>query len=139
MSKVFVDTNIFVYARIDVNDPKAVLAEDFLADLTDKPQISTQVLIEFVSVARKRRLSNAEISEELAFLNSAAVVALTDPPCISEAVEIMESARLSWFDALIVAAARRAGCDTLVTEGLSHGQTIGGVQIVNPFANLAQM
>jgi predicted nucleic acid-binding protein len=41
---------------------------------------------------------------------------------------------LSFWDALIVHAARRAGCDRLMTEDLQSGQRIEGVEIVNPFA-----
>ena len=40
---------------------------------------------------------------------------------------------LSFYDALIVAAAIEAGCDTLYSEDLQHGRTIGGLAIVNPF------
>jgi predicted nucleic acid-binding protein len=40
----------------------------------------------------------------------------------------------SFWDALIVEAARRAGATRLLTEDLRHGQVIGGVRIENPFA-----
>ncbi len=41
--------------------------------------------------------------------------------------------QLSIWDALIVCAANRAGCRTLLSEDLNHGQVIGGVAVVNPF------
>jgi len=40
---------------------------------------------------------------------------------------------VSWWDALIVSSAQIAGCDYLLTEDLSHGQDLGGVQVVDPF------
>lgn len=40
---------------------------------------------------------------------------------------------LSWWDALIVAAARSAGCSVLLTEDLQHGQDLDGLQVINPF------
>ena len=40
---------------------------------------------------------------------------------------------VSWWDALIVAAAQKCECKVLLTEDLQHGQEFGGVQVVNPF------
>lgn len=40
---------------------------------------------------------------------------------------------LSFWDALIVAAAQAAGCSHLLTEDLSHGQDLDGVRVVSPF------
>ena len=44
-----------------------------------------------------------------------------------------EDHRLSFYDALIIAAALEAGCDTLFTEDMQHGRKFGGLTIVNPF------
>ena len=44
---------------------------------------------------------------------------------------------LAFYDALIVAAALEAGCDTLLTEDMQHGRTFLGCTIVNPFAPAA--
>jgi predicted nucleic acid-binding protein len=40
---------------------------------------------------------------------------------------------LSFWDSAIVAGARAAGCRELYSEDLSHGRTIDGVTIINPF------
>jgi len=40
---------------------------------------------------------------------------------------------LSWWDTLIVAAARVAGCSNLLTEDLQHDQDLDGLRVVNPF------
>jgi predicted nucleic acid-binding protein len=39
----------------------------------------------------------------------------------------------AFYDALIVAAAIEAGCDTPYSEGMQHGRSIDGLTIVNPF------
>jgi predicted nucleic acid-binding protein len=44
---------------------------------------------------------------------------------------------LSFYDALIVAAAIEAGCDILYSEDMQHGRTIGGLAIINPFLESA--
>lgn len=46
---------------------------------------------------------------------------------------IQDRSGLSWWDALIVAAARDAGCELLLSEDLQEGQRIAGVEVVNPF------
>jgi predicted nucleic acid-binding protein len=40
---------------------------------------------------------------------------------------------LSWWDGLIVAAARVAGCGYLLTEDLRHGSELNGLRVVDPF------
>lgn len=52
-----------------------------------------------------------------------------------KALELIDRLSLSFYDALIVAAAMEAKCDTLYTEDLQAGQKIEGLTIVNPFAN----
>ena len=49
------------------------------------------------------------------------------------AVSLHLTSRISFYDALIVAAALEAGCDTLYTEDLNHGQSYGSVRVCNPF------
>jgi predicted nucleic acid-binding protein len=58
----------------------------------------------------------------------------TDERLVSDGLRLSVDSNISHWDALIVVAASRAGCDTLLTEDLSHGQVIEGVRIVNPFA-----
>ena len=52
---------------------------------------------------------------------------------MSDALEIKAASGLSYWDAAVIAAARALGCTELMSEDMSHGQTIGGVAIVNPF------
>jgi len=57
-----------------------------------------------------------------------------DVALIVSASELEENQKLSFWDAMIVEAARRAGADRIVTEDLQSGRRIGGVLVVNPFA-----
>ena len=45
----------------------------------------------------------------------------------------MERWQVSFWDGLIVAAAKRSGATELLTEDLNHGQDYGGIRAVNPF------
>jgi predicted nucleic acid-binding protein len=49
------------------------------------------------------------------------------------AVSLAEDNGLAFDDALIVASAIEAGCDTLYTEDMQHNRAIGGLTIRNPF------
>lgn len=67
------------------------------------------------------------------------MLTMLDPPLAltlglhAAARVLTEAHQLSFYDALIVAAAIEAGCDTLFSEDLQHGRAIGGLSIVNPF------
>lgn len=65
---------------------------------------------------------------------SALVAVTIDADHIVESIKLHRLYNLSFWDALIVHAARRAGCDRLMTEALQAGQRIEGVEIVDPFA-----
>jgi predicted nucleic acid-binding protein len=52
------------------------------------------------------------------------------------AIELHRLTRISFWDAMIVHAARIAGATVLYTEDLQHGAVIGGVPVVNPFLKI---
>lgn len=131
-AKPFLDTNIIVYA-FSSNDLRSETAD---ALLRAGGVISVQVLNEFVNVLRrKQRRGWEEIEDALGVLKI-----LLDPPqpltieMHEAALGIARNHELSIYDSLIVAAALRAGCSTLYSEDLQHGQTIERVTIRNPFA-----
>ena len=135
--KVFVDTNVLVYAY-DVSSPeKHAAALDIMKDLwnTGRGIVSTQVLQEFfVTVTKKVPLSldvmdAKEIVKDLLKWKTIAV----DGETILEAIDIHQRYRYSFWDSLIIASALEGGAATLLSEDLSHGEMIKGIQIVNPF------
>jgi predicted nucleic acid-binding protein len=128
--KAFFDTNVLVY--IVTSDAKKQLAADCLRR---GGIASVQVLNEFVHVAlRKLRHDWPQIEFALGQFRDSLddVVPITMNTHIS-AVSLARDHGLSFYDALIVAAAIEAGCDTLFSEDMQHGRTIGGLAIVNPF------
>ena len=131
-AKVFIDTNIVIYALGQTSTKTALAAPLF----TEHPTISTQVLSETANVAlRKLALPIAETRKLITTLESLCRVEVIKPACIHRAIDIVERYGFSWFDSLIVATALEAGCDTLYTEDLQHGQVIEGkLTVINPFA-----
>jgi len=59
---------------------------------------------------------------------------VVDYAAIRAAVGLADQDKLSFWDALVVVAAARAGAKVLYTEGLNDGQEILGVRITNPLA-----
>ena len=135
--KVFVDTNVLVYAYdIDAGDKQAV-AKSILRDLWDagSGSLSMQVLQEFYStVTRKLATPLPKDKARLIVDHFARWCIPTTPEEIKQAFRIEDEAKIGFWDALIVAAAIKSGAKRILSEDLNHGQTIAGIQIVNPFA-----
>jgi len=137
--KVFVDSNILIYARDLDEGRKREVAAARLAELWQDKRgvISTQVLQEFyVTATRKLRLpmSRREARAVVSSYASWPVETITVPHLV-HASEIEERHRISFWDGLIVAAAVRAGATRILTEDLNHGQRLEGVVVENPFAS----
>lgn len=131
---VFVDTNILIYAHDRDAGEKRELAARALEHLweTQTGRLSVQVLQEFyVTVTQKLTTARAS-AREIVRTYSPWVRHPTTPDTILRASEVAEFARLSFWDALIVASAEQSGATKLYTEDLNSGQTIVGVKIVNP-------
>ncbi|HEX9693257.1 MAG TPA: PIN domain-containing protein [Gemmatimonadales bacterium] len=134
---IFVDTNVLVYARDLAVPDKQRAAALWLEHLWEvgAGRVSFQVLHEFyVTVTRKLNpgLSRAEARDDVRTLFAWQPV-MADRIVIEAAWTLQERYDLSWWDALIVAAASRAGCRLLLTEDFQEGQELGGVRITNPF------
>ena len=132
----FFDTNILVYL-VDEDEPeKQKIARDLIEEhLTEGDGvISVQVLREFYWVAK--RLDHP-LSEEMAreAVNDFAEFASVseDADMVLRAVRRHREMSFSFWDALIVEAALKAGADRLFTEDLQHGQVIEGMRVENPF------
>ncbi len=132
--RAFFDTNILVYTA--TSEARRQKAADCLAR---GGIASVQVLNEFVHVAR-RKLRNDWPQIEFALgqfrdsLDDVVAITLTTH---ENAVTLARDHGLSFYDALIVAAALESGCDTLFTEDMQHGRKFGSLTIVNPFIESA--
>lgn len=134
MSKIFVDTNILVYAFDHADSKKMKIARQCLHTLEKDGNgvVSTQVLQEFyVSMVQKLKVDP---------LNAKAVVhsfrhfetVQVSPDLIEEAVDCSILKKYSFWDSLVIVCAEQAHCQTLWTEDLQNGQMVRGVKIANP-------
>lgn len=136
---VFVDTNVLVYARDATEPEKQRRAAEWMAALWDgrRGRLSTQVLQEYyVTLTRKLDppRSREEAREDVASLAAWGPV-VPDQDTLEIAWRVEDRFGLSWWDALIVAAALRAECPWLLSEDLQDGQELFGTQVIDPFAH----
>ncbi len=138
MSADFIDSNVFIYL-FDTRDPRKHeiarrLIESALA--SGEGCISFQVVQETLRVMTGKLPIPAPPEIAQAFLQHSLLPLWTVMPSAAlyaSALRLKERWQLSFYDALIVAAALEAGCKRLLTEDLQHGQRIDGLRIVNPF------
>jgi predicted nucleic acid-binding protein len=136
--RTFIDSNVLVYSvdESPAEKPKHERAVDLLSARPENLVVSTQVLQEFY-VVTTRKLEHP-LSEERAARAVRGIAKLdvvgVDVPLVLAAVETSRTVRLSLWDALIIEAASRAGCERVLSEDLNAGQVIRGVRIENPFA-----
>ena len=133
----FVDTNVLVYAHDTSETRRQPIARALLDELWTSRTglLSTQILQEFYVVAtRKFHPPMARrAAREIVALYGIWPIVQVDVTLILTASELEERHKLSFWDALVVEAARVAGARRLVTEDLQNGRRIGGVRIEDPF------
>ena len=133
----FFDTNILVYADDASTPDKQARAIQLITDhkRSDSLIISLQVLQEyFVTVTRKLAVDAERAQRKVQLLARGRVVRFESDDIIA-AIELHRLTRISFWDAMIVHAARLASASVLYSEDLQHGAVLGGVPIVNPFTN----
>ncbi len=135
--KVFVDSNILVYAHdADAGGKQRIAAariEEILAARSGV--LSLQVLQEFYNTVTRKlhRVLRRDVARELLRAYSSWTVQPMSAEDVVAASILEERYQLSFWDALIVQSASLAGARTLLSEDLGHEQSIAGIRIENPF------
>jgi len=138
--KVFIDTNIFVYAFLDTDDSsqhaKHLKAVEFLKQFDADSQviISTQVLSEYYSALLKNKISDEDIQESAKQLVNSIEVVSVSKKIVMDSYSIKNKYRYSYWDSLIISSALQSNCTVLYSEDLQHSQKIENqLSIINPF------
>jgi predicted nucleic acid-binding protein len=141
MAKIFIDTNILIYSMDPFDPEKRQRCRALLKTLKNdlRGVISTQVMQEFYVAATKKLGAEPLVVKDILNTFERFETVVIMPDIIKEAIDCGIINRLSFWDALIVAAAESAICEWLWTEDLNDGQVIRGVRIENPIrSNLYQ-
>jgi predicted nucleic acid-binding protein len=134
----FFDTNVLVYADDTSSPEKQEQAITLFAEHLRRGTavVSLQVLQEYY-VASTRKLKLApEIAQRKVELIARSRVVRFDAGDVIAAIELHRLTQVSFWDALIVHAARSAGAVVLYSEDLQPGVVLGGVRVINPFATV---
>jgi predicted nucleic acid-binding protein len=127
----FIDSNVVLYS-LSQDERKQRKALELLAG---DCLISTQVIGEVANVMRRKLgYDIPAIRAVLVRLIGSCRLHPLAPSTTLRALDVAERFGFSFYDSLIVAAAQEAGCDTVYSEDLQHGQVVGpGLTVVNPF------
>jgi predicted nucleic acid-binding protein len=137
-AEFFIDTNVFIYQLDGTDQRKHQAAEEIVRGALEKGNActSSQVVQECLNVALRK--AEVALSVEAARRYLDAVLAplmqvTTSEALLHRALDVQARWRFSFYDSLIVAGAMTAGCRTLLSEDLQHGQRLDNLTIVDPF------
>ncbi len=136
-ARIFVDTNVLVYFRDGSAGQKQRQSAEWIKRLwrTLGGRLSMQVIHEFYATVTRKL--NPPVEREDARRDVRELMAWhprpLDAALLNGGWKVQDSHNLSFWDALIVAAAQSAACDYLLTEDLQDGQSFDGLVVVNPF------
>lgn len=137
-ARAFLDTNVFIY-QLDSSDArKHKIAERLVRDAlqNERACISYQVVQECLNTILRKAEVALDAQGTRAYLEAVLLPLMkvgASAALYERALDIQSRWRFGFYDSLIVASALVAGCDTLLTEDLQHGQVIETLTISNPF------
>ena len=139
ISRIFIDTNVLVYAYDYTNEIKHNKAKTILFsknNTNDDFYISTQILNEFYSVLARKQVLHSSITKYINEIidNSNVVPILLENTM--KALNIKEKYGFAWYDSVVLATSIQNSCYIIYSEDFQHNQIIDGVvKIINPFIN----
>ena len=139
--RIFVDTNVLVYTRDAAQVDKQLRAAEWISHLwkAGNGRLSLQVLAEFYAVVTRKLKPGMEVAsarKDVEDLFAWQPLPLT-PDLIAEAWLVQGLFHLSWWDSLIVSAARTLQCAYLLSEDFRHSQDFQGIRVIDPFRTRA--
>ena len=130
------DTNVLVYAfsKAGRDAAKARIAREWVN--REDWGVPFQVLQEFYvnAIRTPHQIGHDEAVAMIEEIASSRPVIGADLALMRLALQIKRRYGIAYWDAAVIAGARRLGAAVLVSEDLSHGQDYGGVRVLNPFA-----
>ena len=134
------DTNILIYAVNTDAPEKHQIASSLLEAATQKDCLLTlQAIGEFFDATRRKGMASMdEVITITRVWQQIFTVVPADQDTFNEAVEYVRDHNISFWDAMLWANAKQAGCAYVLSEDMQHGRRLGGVEIINPFAKDAK-
>ncbi|MGH9585304.1 MAG: PIN domain-containing protein [Bryobacteraceae bacterium] len=135
-SPVFFDTNILLYLFDRSSEEKRHVAAKLFNEhqKNGRMRLSLQVVHEFAAnlLSKKFGVPCATVAEVVGDLLALEVTEMRGDDTLT-ALQFVGELRVNFWDALILAAAKREGCGVLYSEDFQHGRVYGTVKVINPF------
>ncbi|MFA5462224.1 PIN domain-containing protein [Aliarcobacter cryaerophilus] len=133
--KVFIDTNILIYAFSEDEPQKQQIALSLIESVTYDATISNQVINELANVFLKKfKLSTSAVEDAILELDSLLNIVSFDISTQIKALRLKERYKLQYFDSLIISTALENKCSILYSEDMQHEIVIDNrLKIINPF------
>ncbi len=133
--RTFFDTNVLVYSEDPIDPAKRARALELTVEHRRQHTgvVSLQVLQEFFNALTGKLKLDAAIARAEVEFYARFHVFQPGVEDVLAAIDLYRLHRVSFWDALILCAAKQSGCRILLSEDMQHGQVIDGVRIVNPF------
>ena len=132
--KVFVDTNIFIYAYVNNDFEKHSIVKKYLQNENNIFVISAQILSEIYATLAKYRIEHTKIMPVIAEISNLCEVYSIGLQTVKFALDLKNRYGFSYWGCLFLASALENGCQLVFTEDLQDGQIIDGrLKILNPF------
>ncbi len=136
--RYFIDSNVLIYAYNEAEPQKKPVASELIASLLENRNavVSVQVLGEFFRVVTRRIPRPISIEQATAVIDLICSLQVLDidMAMVRRAIATHSRYGTTYWDSLIIAAAERAGCSTILSEDYNSGQSYHGILAVNPFA-----
>lgn len=135
--RYFVDTNVLIYAHDRSAGARHERARRLIEHLWDSGAgvLSTQILQELCINLRRKLASPLPVDEIRQLIQDylSWEIIVNTPESVLQALELEIRYKISFWDALVLHAAEKAGATVLYSEDLATGQTYGTIRVINPF------
>ena len=137
-ARSFFDTNVLVYADDKAAPAKQHRSVELVAEhrRAGTGVVSLQVLQEYFVTATRKLSVDVRLARRKVELLAEFDVAAPDVADILAAIDLHRLHGFSFWDALILRAAKQAGCSVLLSEDFQESREIDGVRVVNPFSKV---
>jgi predicted nucleic acid-binding protein len=133
--KIFIDSNVWVYLFSEDGNRKGTIAKEFVANNTVKSAFVTscQAVNEVCNVLKRYGLAEDNIRTVIDSITNICLMQDISKEVCLLASALRESYSFSFWDSIIVATAKTAGCSVLVSEDMHDGLVMDKLQIKNIF------
>jgi predicted nucleic acid-binding protein len=135
LERCFVDTNVWLYAFIEGEDPQKTVCAKALLETSPAVVVSTQVINEVcVNLLKKTQFSEQQIQQLIEAFYAKYVVVEVSKAILLKASVLREHYALSFWDSTIVSSALSAEAAVLYSEDMQDGLVVENrMRILNPF------